>query len=55
MGFLVFTGNEWLIALDCQHRLLSLRIAVKGLMGLDDILANAPWFNILIISGTNEK
>ncbi len=34
MGFLTFPGNERLIALDGQHRLLSLRIAIKGLMGL---------------------
>lgn len=34
MGFLTFPGDERLIALDGQHRLLSLRIAIKGLMGL---------------------
>ena len=34
IGFLTFPGNERLIALDGQHRLLSLRIAIKGVMGL---------------------
>ena len=34
MGFLTLPGNERLIALDGQHRLLSLKIAIKGLVGL---------------------
>jgi len=34
MGFLTLPGKERLIALDGQHRLLSLRVAIKGLMGL---------------------
>ena len=34
MGFLVLPGRERLIALDGQHRLLSLKIAIKGIYGL---------------------
>jgi len=34
MGFLTLPGNERLIALDGQHRLLSLKIAIKGVMGI---------------------
>ncbi|MEE1257247.1 MAG: DNA sulfur modification protein DndB [Lachnospiraceae bacterium] len=34
MGFLTLPGKERLIALDGQHRLLALRIAVKGVMGI---------------------
>ncbi|WP_418790942.1 DNA sulfur modification protein DndB [Phosphitispora sp. TUW77] len=34
MGFLTLPGKERLIALDGQHRLLSLKVAIKGLMGL---------------------
>lgn len=34
MGFLTLTGKERLIALDGQHRLLALRIAIKGMMGI---------------------
>ena len=34
MGFLTFPGSERLIALDGQHRLLSLKIAIKGFMGI---------------------
>ena len=34
MGFLTLPGNERLIALDGQHRLLALRIGIKGIMGL---------------------
>lgn len=34
MGFLTFPGNERLIALDGQHRLLSLKIAIKGETGI---------------------
>lgn len=33
-GFVTFPDNQVLIALDGQHRLLSLRIAIKGLMGI---------------------
>ena len=33
-GFLTLPGKERLIALDEQHRLLSLRIAIRGSMGL---------------------
>ena len=34
MGFLTLPGHERLIALDGQHRLLSLKVAIKGIMGL---------------------
>ena len=34
MGFLTLTGKERLIALDGQHRLLSLRLAIRGVYGL---------------------
>jgi len=34
MGFLTLPGKERLIALDGQHRLLSLKIAIKGIMGI---------------------
>lgn len=34
MGFLTLPGKERLIALDGQHRLLSLRIAIRGIYGL---------------------
>lgn len=33
-GFVTFPDNQILIALDGQHRLLSLKIAIKGLMGI---------------------
>ncbi|MGL5436961.1 MAG: DNA sulfur modification protein DndB [Lachnospiraceae bacterium] len=33
-GFVTFPGNQVLIALDGQHRLLSLKIAIKGKMGV---------------------
>ena len=33
-GFVTFLGNQVLIALDGQHRLLSLRIAIRGMMGI---------------------
>ena len=48
MGFLTFPGNERLIALDGQHRLLSLRIAIKGLMGLPGwlIKISPSWNNL---------
>lgn len=34
MGFITLPGKERLIALDGQHRLLSLRIAIRGMMGI---------------------
>lgn len=34
MGFLTLPGKERLIALDGQHRLLALKIAIKGVMGI---------------------
>lgn len=34
MGFLTLPGKERLIALDGQHRLLALRIGIKGVMGI---------------------
>ena len=34
MGFLTLPGRERLIALDGQHRLLALKIAIKGFMGV---------------------
>ena len=34
MGFLTLPGRQRLIALDGQHRLLSLKVAIKGMMGL---------------------
>lgn len=33
-GFVTFPDDQVLIALDGQHRLLSLKIAIKGLMGI---------------------
>lgn len=33
-GFITLPGNQVLIALDGQHRLLGLRVAIKGKMGL---------------------
>lgn len=44
IGFLTFPGNERLIALDGQHRLLALRIAIKGISGLPaGAKKNASW------------
>lgn len=34
MGFVTLPGKERLIALDGQHRLLSLKIAIRGIMGV---------------------
>ncbi len=34
MGFITLPGKERLIALDGQHRLLSLKIAIRGIMGI---------------------
>lgn len=48
MGFLTFPGNERLIALDGQHRLLALRIAIKGLLGLPGTVTKvSPSWNLL--------
>ena len=48
MGFLTLPGKERLIALDGQHRLLSLRVAIKGLMGLPAGTNIAPsWKNLM--------
>ena len=49
MGFLTLPGDERLIALDGQHRLLALRVAVKGFAGLPASInkVNATWSNIL--------
>ena len=47
MGFLTLPGNERLIALDGQHRLLALKIAIKGFMGLPaDTKINQSWKNL---------
>ena len=34
MGFITLPGKERLTALDGQHRLLSLKIAIRGIMGV---------------------
>lgn len=34
MGFITLPGKERLIALDGQHRLLNLKIAIRGMMGV---------------------
>ena len=48
IGFLTFPGNERLIALDGQHRLLSLRVAIKGVVGLPASLSKiSPAWNVL--------
>lgn len=48
MGFLTLPGNERLIALDGQHRLLSLKVAIKGLVGLPASLTKiSPSWNSL--------
>ena len=47
MGFITLPGSERLIALDGQHRLLSLRIAIKGLMGIPAGTKNFPSMNNL--------
>ena len=47
MGFITLPGSERLIALDGQHRLLSLRIAIKGLMGIPAGTKNFPSMNAL--------
>ncbi len=47
MGFLTLPGSERLIALDGQHRLLSLKVAIKGYMGLPAETKISPsWKNL---------
>lgn len=48
MGFITLPGSERLIALDGQHRLLSLRIAIKGIMGVPAGTKYTPSINALI-------
>ncbi|MBR6862434.1 MAG: DGQHR domain-containing protein [Acidaminococcaceae bacterium] len=48
MGFITLPGSERLIALDGQHRLLSLRIAIKGIMGVPAGTKYSPSINALI-------
>lgn len=47
MGFISLPGKERLIALDGQHRLLSLKIAIKGLMGVPAGTKTFPALNRL--------
>lgn len=47
MGFITLPGKERLIALDGQHRLLSLKIAIKGLMGVPAGTKTFPSLNRL--------
>ena len=47
MGFLTLPGKERLIALDGQHRLLSLRIAIRGMMGIPAGTKTSPAMNSL--------
>lgn len=47
MGFLTLPGKERLIALDGQHRLLSLRIGIKGFMGVPAGVKMTPAINKL--------
>lgn len=48
MGFLTLPGKERLIALDGQHRLLSLRIAIRGMMGIPAGTKTFPAMNKLV-------
>ena len=48
MGFITLPGKERLIALDGQHRLLSLRIAIRGMMGIPAGTKTFPAMNNLI-------
>lgn len=48
MGFITLPGKERLIALDGQHRLLSLKIAIRGLMGIPAGTKTFPSMNRLI-------
>lgn len=47
MGFLTLPGKERLIALDGQHRLLALRIAIRGIMGVPGGVKLTSSFNKL--------
>lgn len=47
MGFITLPGKERLIALDGQYRLLSLKIAIRGLMGVPDGTKTFPAMNTL--------
>lgn len=47
MGFLTLPGKERLIALDGQHRLLSLKIAIKGTTGIPGGTKTTPAMNNL--------
>lgn len=47
MGFITLPGKERLIALDGQHRLLSLKIAIRGLMGVPAGTKTFPAMNTL--------
>jgi len=47
MGFITLPGKERLIALDGQHRLLSLKIAIRGLMGVPAGTKSFPSMNSL--------
>ena len=47
MGFITLPGKERLIALDGQHRLLSLRIAIRGMMGIPAGTKTFPAMNSL--------
>ncbi|GAB1360713.1 hypothetical protein MASR1M31_25380 [Porphyromonadaceae bacterium] len=47
MGFITLPGSERLIALDGQHRLLSLKIAIRGKMGVPAGTKPSPAFDKL--------
>lgn len=47
MGFITLPGKERLIALDGQHRLLSLKIAIRGIMGVPAGTKTFPSMNRL--------
>lgn len=47
MGFITLPGKERLIALDGQYRLLSLKIAIRGLMGVPAGTKTFPAMNTL--------
>lgn len=48
MGYITLPGKERLIALDGQHRLLSLKIAIRGIMGIPAGTKTFPSMNRLI-------
>ena len=48
MGFITLPGKERLIALDGQHRLLSLRIAIRGIMVIPAGTKTFPAMNTLV-------